>query len=320
MVYRGITKHGEPLLCCHPACQERGVRFVYCSVCNIPAAVCNFASRHAHDDLNINQESYDFTLRHKQKLRGQDKLKKQSKAASTSTRSRIDSDNQEKKKPKKENISKKRKRWESRYDETGRSYPEGSTVTFAVEARPPRPPPRYPHKHHKMNDEARRERSPDRKLAAVSRSMKSADRASSFSDEYSSSEYSSSSVSQSACSSFQEEEVSYQSSDMKAYQMMGPKQGPPAVAAAVSCSSLSFSSSSFLKNSGDQTNGSADDLNSDNSFGSSNTANSANVDTAAAAKGPTIDHPKVDQQLRIDDKDVRITEQRIVAYEFGWTC
>ena len=38
-------------MCSHKACSERGVRFVFCSVCDQPAAVGNFTSRHSHQDV-----------------------------------------------------------------------------------------------------------------------------------------------------------------------------------------------------------------------------------------------------------------------------
>ena len=40
--------HGQALTCSHPACQERGVRFRYCAVCQKPVARRNFSTRHDH--------------------------------------------------------------------------------------------------------------------------------------------------------------------------------------------------------------------------------------------------------------------------------
>ena len=38
-------------MCSHKDCAERGVRFLFCSVCDHPVAVGNFSSRHAHQDV-----------------------------------------------------------------------------------------------------------------------------------------------------------------------------------------------------------------------------------------------------------------------------
>ena len=290
LVYRGITKHGEPLLCCHPSCQERGVRFVYCSVCNIPAAICNFSSRHAHEDLNIEQESYDFTLRHKQKAREQDPgiSKKQqelpplppSKQEDTKSTTKSAPDSRDKKRRKKREKSKKRKRQDKPFDEES-SYPQGSTVAFAVEAHPPRPPPRLHHKHHKLNDGTARERSPHGAAAAAAAAKSPpGTRDEDVEGEYSSSESSSPpSGSSSSCSSFQDDvEIAYQSSDVRKYRESSGSS-EEAGAPAVSCSSLSRSSSPSLKN--DQSNGSTGDENSNNNSisrtgnSSSNTMNYA---------------------------------------------
>ena len=43
----------QPLLCTHKECFNRGVRFVYCAVCDLPVAHRNFSTRHCHPDLEI---------------------------------------------------------------------------------------------------------------------------------------------------------------------------------------------------------------------------------------------------------------------------
>ena len=42
------ARHGHELKCTHPACQRKGIRFVYCKVCNVPVAKINFTTRHKH--------------------------------------------------------------------------------------------------------------------------------------------------------------------------------------------------------------------------------------------------------------------------------
>ena len=42
-------KHGYDLLCSHPSCQNKGIRFVYCSYCDAPVAKRNFSTRHNHN-------------------------------------------------------------------------------------------------------------------------------------------------------------------------------------------------------------------------------------------------------------------------------
>ena len=41
----------EPLLCSHAECQNRGIRFLYCSACDGPVAQGNFSTRHAHPEV-----------------------------------------------------------------------------------------------------------------------------------------------------------------------------------------------------------------------------------------------------------------------------
>ena len=43
--------HTEPLLCSHAECQNRGIRFLYCSACDGPVAQGNFSTRHAHPEV-----------------------------------------------------------------------------------------------------------------------------------------------------------------------------------------------------------------------------------------------------------------------------
>ena len=50
LLYNGL-KHGEALLCSHKDCQARGVKFVYCCVCDLPAAIANFTTRHSHPEV-----------------------------------------------------------------------------------------------------------------------------------------------------------------------------------------------------------------------------------------------------------------------------
>jgi hypothetical protein len=42
------VSHGQALKCSHPICQNRGVRFRYCEVCQTPVAKRNFSTRHNH--------------------------------------------------------------------------------------------------------------------------------------------------------------------------------------------------------------------------------------------------------------------------------
>eukprot|EP00934_Nitzschia_sp_Nitz4_P004909 Nitzschia sp. Nitz4//scaffold175_size95217//85700//86897//NITZ4_004738-RA/size95217-exonerate_est2genome-gene-0.38-mRNA-1//1//CDS//3329538984//4899//frame0 len=41
--------HGADLLCCYPSCRAAGVKFRYCSVCQVPAAKRSFLFRHSHN-------------------------------------------------------------------------------------------------------------------------------------------------------------------------------------------------------------------------------------------------------------------------------
>jgi hypothetical protein len=41
-------KHGDDLVCSYPACQSKGVKFCFCTVCNMPAAKPCFRRRHNH--------------------------------------------------------------------------------------------------------------------------------------------------------------------------------------------------------------------------------------------------------------------------------
>jgi len=45
------VKHGADLLCSHAKCQNKGIRFVFCIVCDEPVAKINFKTRHSHPDV-----------------------------------------------------------------------------------------------------------------------------------------------------------------------------------------------------------------------------------------------------------------------------
>ncbi|KAG7346067.1 hypothetical protein IV203_005135 [Nitzschia inconspicua] len=48
------ARHGQHLLCSHPACRSAGVKFRYCLYCKKPVTKQNFRSRHLHADLDPN--------------------------------------------------------------------------------------------------------------------------------------------------------------------------------------------------------------------------------------------------------------------------
>lgn len=45
------VKHGKSLLCSNIECQNRGIRFVYCKVCDHAVAKNNFTTRHNHPEV-----------------------------------------------------------------------------------------------------------------------------------------------------------------------------------------------------------------------------------------------------------------------------
>ena len=49
VLHQQQLRHGDGLLCSHPQCQRRGIRFLYCAFCEEPVAKANFATRHSHD-------------------------------------------------------------------------------------------------------------------------------------------------------------------------------------------------------------------------------------------------------------------------------
>eukprot|EP00529_Nitzschia_sp_RCC80_P015140 CAMPEP_0113482200 /NCGR_PEP_ID=MMETSP0014_2-20120614/22796_1 /TAXON_ID=2857 /ORGANISM="Nitzschia sp." /LENGTH=699 /DNA_ID=CAMNT_0000375709 /DNA_START=307 /DNA_END=2406 /DNA_ORIENTATION=- /assembly_acc=CAM_ASM_000159 len=49
------ARHGQHLLCSHPACRSAGVKFRYCYYCKKPVTKQNFRSRHLHADLDPNK-------------------------------------------------------------------------------------------------------------------------------------------------------------------------------------------------------------------------------------------------------------------------
>jgi len=80
------VRHSQELLCTHPACRGKGVRFLYCSFCEQPVAKANFGTRHRHLEEKQRQareaaiaKKKEESAGKKRKSKGKDKKHKKKK-------------------------------------------------------------------------------------------------------------------------------------------------------------------------------------------------------------------------------------------------